>query len=260
MSISGLPKELRLQIWAIAYFSQTSRLVTITTSPHDENHAFNTFCPRYSPSPAPTVVNICQESRAEARYQATKAGHIVALPYEYESICSREFYFRFDKDILYLQLVGTRVKHYDNSPEVGFLAHFQAAVGCAPSLLQNIALTDILLYGRIDGTVSNILRYFPNISHIIMMVPEDIQDDTVRKAAFLHAARRMVTMYRFDREDTTHNTGENFKPYPFLVDFATLGPENDLRIVPKEIWRDWDKDGDGWATMDGPIDLANVWA
>jgi hypothetical protein len=108
MSISVLPKELRLMVWALAYFNEPPRLVALETKPHDEDHDEYHFCPRYSPSPAPTVVNICQESRAEARYQAIKAGHIVELPTGVPGHNSDKFYFRIDTDILLLQLEGPR--------------------------------------------------------------------------------------------------------------------------------------------------------
>ncbi|KAH7383316.1 hypothetical protein BKA66DRAFT_93762 [Pyrenochaeta sp. MPI-SDFR-AT-0127] len=259
MSIFDLPKEIRLHIWTHVYFSQAPRLVTLATSPHDENHTEDTFCPRYSPTPAPTAVNICHESRAEAHYQAIKAGHIVKLPYEHESTCSQEFYFRFDTDILYLQLAGARIKHFDDSPEIGLLAHFRHATGCAPASLQKIAITKVLLYGQFDGSVSNVLREFPSISHMIMMVPESIRDNSPEKTAFVHAARRIVMMYRFDLEHRAGNIGEQFNPYPFLVDFATLGSENELRIVPRKIWREWSVEGDGWATLDGPVPFVHMW-
>lgn len=249
MSISLLPKELRLQIWSLAYHNEPPRLVALETKPHAESHDETHFCPRYSPSPAPTVVNICHESREEARYQAIKADHIVELPSDIPGTGGGGFYFRLDTDILLIQLEGKRVKHYDDSPEVGLLAHFRRATGCNPEQLQKVAVTKVILNGFRDGSLSNVLREFPKISHMVMMLTEDIWEKDMEKELFVRAAARIVRMYKLDLMNQASSQGKTFKPHPFDVDFARLR-HGQLDIVAKDIWRDWSDGGDEWATLD----------
>jgi hypothetical protein len=249
MSISLLPKEIRLQIWALAYYNEPPRLVALETKPHDENHDEMHFCPRYSPSPAPTVVNICHESREEARYQAMKANHIVELPSDIPGTGRGEFHFRIDTDILLLQLEGKRVKHYDDSPEIGLLAHFRRATGCNPQELQKVAVTKIILNGFRDGSLSNVLRDFPKISHMVMMLTEDIWEDDLEKELFVRAAARIVRMYKIDLMNQATSQGKTFKPHPFNVDFAKLR-HGQLDIVSKEVWSERSDGRDEWATLD----------
>tara|TARA_R110002003_G_scaffold70_28_gene6569 strand:- start:2078 stop:2881 length:804 start_codon:yes stop_codon:yes gene_type:complete len=244
MSISLLPKELRLQIWTLAYFAEPPRLVTVRTKPHDEDHDERSLCPRYSPSPAPTVVNVCHEARAEAYYQARKAGHIVCLRYGPLDIPSREhlrfteeFYFRFETDILHLRLEDEDedVQHLDDSPEVGLLPHFRLAMDCDASLLRNIAITKVIWSGYRDGSLSNTLRMFPHISHMIMMVPEEVLEQKSQKPIFVRAVRRIVTLYKIDMR---RQSGDLDGTIPVDVDFATL-TAGKLAIVPRQTWRRW---------------------
>jgi hypothetical protein len=249
MSISILPKEIRLMIWALAYFNEPPRLVALETKPHDEDHDENHFCPRYSPSPTPTVLNVCSESRAEARYQALKAGHIVELPTGLTGHSCQKFYFRIDTDILLLQLEGSRVKHYDDSPEVGLLAHFSAATGCNSKLLRNVAVTKVILNGFRDGSLSNVLRHFPKISRMTMMVTENVWNNEREQELFVRAAARIVRMYKLDLMNHASSVGRAFKAHPFDVDFARLR-NGALDLVPKVIWREWSDGGDEWASLD----------
>ncbi|CAO2655849.1 Nn.00g046520.m01.CDS01 [Neocucurbitaria sp. VM-36] len=249
MSISALPKEIRLQIWAAAYFSQSFRLVALATRRHNVNHEEDTFCPRYSPSPAPVVVNICQESRAEAHYQALRAGHIVKLPCKLETICCKEFYFRFDTDILYLPLESPNVQHYDDSPEVGLLSHFREAIGCTPTMLRHVAITNVVHSGFEDGSLSNVLRDYPNISWMIMLVTDDILDSADKKAKFFRAARRIVYMYEFDMFKSASEEEQMFRAAQSLnVDFATRQGSS-LDFVPEELWKQWGDEGEHWMTL-----------
>jgi hypothetical protein len=240
MALASLPKEIRLEIWALAYFAQSPRLVALRTKSH-ARHYDNNFCPRYSPSPAPTVVNVCQEARAEAHYQARKAGHIVRLHHGQlivpapEAQLTEEFYFRFDTDILYLPLEDINVKHFDDSPEVGFLRHFQVAVGCDPTRLRKIAVTKVIPSGYNDGSFSNVLRKFPNISHMFMMVPNGMWDDRQQKSLLVGAARRIVRMYDIDMG---RPVGDETSPSNIQVDFAAL-VKGELALVPRAMWKDW---------------------
>ncbi|KAI2482682.1 hypothetical protein Ptr902_04998 [Pyrenophora tritici-repentis] len=248
MSLSLLPKEIRLQIWALAYFNEPPRFVALETKPHDEDHDEEHFCPRYSPSPAPLMVNLCHESRAEARYQALKSNHIVELPSSVTGTSCDEFYFRIDTDILFLQLEGPRVKHYDCSPEVGLLSHFGIATRCDAKMLQNVAITKVILNGFRDGSLSNVLRDFPKISRMVMMLTEDIWKDDMEKELFVRAAARIVRMYKIDLMAHARKIGEPFNPHPFDVDFGRL-LFSQLHIVPKDVWIDWSDGGDEWVTL-----------
>jgi hypothetical protein len=194
------------------------------------------------------VTNLCHESRAEAHYQAARANHIVKLPTDLEGPCD-EFHFRIETDILLLQLDGPRIRHYDDSPEVGLLAHFSAATGCDPKALQHVAITKVILNGFRDGSLSNVLRDYPNISRMTMMLPEDVWDNDMEKELFVRASARIVRMYKLDLMNHARTRGETFKPHPFDVDFARLH-KGLLDIVPKELWRDWSDGGDEWATLD----------
>jgi hypothetical protein len=243
MSMFSLPKELRLNIWALTYFSQPPRLVSLRTRPHDEK----TFCPRYSPTPPPTVVNICREARAEAHYQARKAGHLVRLDHGPLFVTStEEFFFRFKTDILYLHLDEDHVKHFDDSPEVGLLRHFRHAVDCDTAPLQNVAITKVISSGYYDGSLMNCLREFPEISRLVMMVPEDVWQDDAQKSMFVRAALRILRMYEFDIRLQSH-TGRSAQ---VNVDFATL-VKGELAYVPKSIWRDWSDAG--WELSQRPV-------
>ncbi|RMZ67646.1 hypothetical protein GMOD_00001603 [Pyrenophora seminiperda CCB06] len=248
MSLSLLPKEIRLQIWALAYLNEPPRLVALETKPHDEDHDEACFCPRYSPSPAPLMVNLCHEARAEAHYQALKEKHIVELPCGVAGTNSSEFYFRIDTDILLLQLEGPRAKHYDDSPEVGLLSHFSNATGCDAKMLQNVAVTKVILSGFRDGSLSNVLRHFPKISRMVMLLTEDIWRGDMEKELFVRAAARIVRMYKLDLMVRARSLGEGFKAHAFDVDFARL-LHGQLHIVPKHVWREWSDGGDEWVTL-----------
>jgi hypothetical protein len=242
MSMFSIPKELRLNIWAIAYFAQPPRLVALRTEPHDETHDEDTFCPRYSPTPSPTVVNICHEARAEAYYQARKAGHLVRLHRERLFVASHElaryteeFYFRFETDILYLPMEDEHSKHFDDSPEVGLLCHFRKAMNCDVSLLQNVAVTKVICSGFHDGSLSNCLREFPNISRIIMMLPEEVGENQKTKSLSVRGAFRILRIYEFDMKN---RSGDSERVVRVSVDFAILS-KGGLALVPKETWKDW---------------------
>ncbi|TVY81236.1 hypothetical protein LSUE1_G006098 [Lachnellula suecica] len=94
-----IPLEIRHQIWCWAYISQEPRIVEVRTLEH--NHYLlphPRWCPRYSPSPAPHVVNICRESRDVAQRIAKKAGHLI-----FDTVSEApKIYFDPDVDTLYV--------------------------------------------------------------------------------------------------------------------------------------------------------------
>jgi hypothetical protein len=246
MSFSSLPKELRLYIWQLAYHSQPPRLVELRTEPHNGTHNESIFCPRYSPSLPPTVFNICQEARTEAHYRARKAGHIVRLhngplfviPHE-PARCTRDIYFRFEADILYVPLEDKRVKHFDDSPENGLLPHFRRAPDCDASSLRNVAITRVIEAGHRDGSLTNTLKEFPNLSCIYMVVPNNVWWHQGQRTLFVHAAQRIMMMYRCDKH-------MQLGKFTFTnAEFARLH-NGKLEVVPRDTWKDWSELGNDW--------------
>ncbi|RYG68933.1 hypothetical protein EON64_03985, partial [archaeon] len=75
-----------------------------------------------------------------------------------------------------------QLKHFDDSPEVGLLRHFRNAVDCDPSLLRTVAVTQVVPSGYHDGSLTNTLRDFPNITRMIMMIPEGMWTNKSQKA------------------------------------------------------------------------------
>jgi hypothetical protein len=262
MSLFCLPKELRLQIWSLVYFSQPPRLVALRTKSHDEAHDEDTFCPRYSPTPAPIAVYICHESRAEASHQARKVGQIIRLHQGSCDVASKEppglteeFYFRFETDILYLPLEDAGVKHFDDSPEVGLLRHFRVSADKDAALLRNVAVTQVIKSGMRDGSLSNTLREFPRLSRIIMVVPGNIEKSHSRKSLFVEAACRIMTLYKFDTSpDTWLELGYATKLGIHTMDFAVVA-KGKLDIIPKALWKDWTKPDQ----YDGAVNVNDYW-
>lgn len=81
-SWNDLHLDIRLAIWGYLYTATPSRIVEIHTTKHKHHSSLPTlsphvWCPRGSASPAPLVVNICWESRIEARRLAIIAGHLL---------------------------------------------------------------------------------------------------------------------------------------------------------------------------------------
>lgn len=99
--IGKLPTEIRLLIWRMCYEDQPPRLVELRTNEHPNCDDHEAWCPRHSPSPAPTVVNICREARDEARKMAREAGHLLRTFVDplHPSV---DIYFNFEKDTLFV--------------------------------------------------------------------------------------------------------------------------------------------------------------
>ncbi|KAJ4381730.1 hypothetical protein N0V86_003095 [Didymella sp. IMI 355093] len=252
MSIFDLPKELRLQIWSLSYFNHPPRLVTLRTSPHDEHHTESIFCPRYSPTPAPDVVNICRESRAEAEYEARRHRHLISLPSPLVST-SQEFYFRLDTDILFIDLEAGGNKHFDDSPDAGLLAHFLEAKGCDASQLKKIAITQIVRVAFVDGALTNCLRDFPNIEYLVMVLESIDVRSAQEKERVVLAARRIVTQYRLDMRIRAKARGEVYvhDEQRLNLDFAVRHGAY-LEMLEKSVWEGWGDLKKGWWKEDVP--------
>lgn len=252
MSIFNLPKEIRLQIWSHVYLDESPRLVTLRSKPHDDQHAEDVFCPRYSPTPAPTVVNICQEARAEAVYQARRANHLIHLPSPLDPV-PQEFYFRLGTDILFIDLEHGINKHFDDSPDAGLLAHFLEADGCDATLLKKIVITQVVRVAFVDGALSNCLRDFSNIEHLIMVIDPKNIHTSQEKERFVLAARRIVTQYRLDMRIRAKARGEVYVhgERSLDLDFA-IRKGRALKMLDKSVWEGWGELEREWWTNDVP--------
>ena len=257
MSIFSLPKELRLQIWSLSYLSHPPRLVTLRTLPHNENHPESVPCPRYSPTPAPTVVNICREARDEAVYEARRRCELISLPSplkaaSHGACAAPEFYFRLDTDILFIDL-DHGSKHFDDSPDCGLLAHFLDAEGCDASQLKRIAITQVVRVAFIDGALSNCLRDFPCIEYLILVLGPGDMRTVQEKERFVLAARRIVVQYRLDMRIRAKARGEVYvhDEKGLDLDFAVRKGKG-LDVLNKRVWEDWGDLPKGWWREDVP--------
>lgn len=252
MSIFNLPKEIRLQIWSYAYFDEPPRIVTLRSKAHDDQHAEDILCPRYSPTPAPTVVNICREARAEAEYLARRTKALLHLPSPLDPKPT-EFYFRLDTDLLFIDLEDGSNKHFDDSPDAGLLAHFLEAAGCDATSLRKIVITQVVRVAFVDGALTNCLRDFPNIEYVVMIVdPRDMRT-TQEKERFVFAARRIVTQYRLDMRIRAKARGEVYvhDERSLDLDFA-IRRGTAVNVLDKSVWENWGDLSSKWWTEDVP--------
>ncbi|XPS92131.1 hypothetical protein M3J09_001537 [Ascochyta lentis] len=252
MSIFILPKEIRLQIWSLVYFNEPPRFVTLITESHDEHHTEDVFCPRFSPTAPPVVVNVCRESRLEAEFQALRTCHVIHLPSPLDPKCL-DFYFRIDTDVLFIDLEHGINKHFDDSPDCGLLPHFLEAAGCDTSLLKKVAITQIVRVAFVDGALSNCLRDFPNIEQLIMVVDAKDMRSSQERERFVLAARRIVTQYRLDMRIRVKARGEVYVHSERSLDLdLAVRNGRGLQILEKSIWEGWGDLKKGWWSEDVP--------
>lgn len=69
---SKLVVEIRLKIWRFAFMDRVPQVVAVSTLKHDCN-GHQGWCPRYTSSPPPALVNVCIESRQIAYEEAVKS-------------------------------------------------------------------------------------------------------------------------------------------------------------------------------------------
>ncbi|KAG9197049.1 hypothetical protein G6514_002493 [Epicoccum nigrum] len=253
MSIFNLPKEIRLRIWELMYLDEPPRYVTLQTKSHDDQHGEDVFCPRHSPSRPPAVINICQEARAEAEFRARCAEDLICLPSPLDPNPKR-FYFRLDVDVLYLDLEHGNDKHFDDSPDAGFLAHFLMAEGCDATLLKKVAVTQVVRTAFVDGALSNCLRDFPNIEHLIMVVGPKDRRTAHERERFVFAARRIITQYRLDMRIRAKARGEAYVHSEQRLDLDFAIPNGRaLDLLDKSSWVNWSEELErDWWTHDVP--------
>lgn len=246
------------------------------------------------------MVNLCREAREEVKFQARRRGHIIHLPGALKTEEREEkkyFYFRVQEDILYIPLLEgpaqelATTHYHDDSPDTGLLAHFLqhatsvSGPSCDATQLRNIAVSKVIPHGFRDGSLSNVLRLFPHIARLVMMVPEPVYHDKTgkEKEVFVHAAARIVRMYKLDLMARAREEGRDYRVRGFEVDFGVergsgvggnaeqsdegKGEEGveaegkraktvkwGLELIDRDIWREWTDGGDEWATLDARVD------
>src|SRR5689334_21151781 len=78
LNLPKLNTDNRFIICALCYEDSAARVVDIRTVKHVDCKDHETFwCPRYSTTPAPTIFNVCRESREEAHRLASLSGHVL---------------------------------------------------------------------------------------------------------------------------------------------------------------------------------------
>jgi hypothetical protein len=97
IQVPKLNEDVRRLLWTLLYRDEPPRLVEVQTAKHDCHHGVH-YCPRFSPSPRPTVVNICREARDEANRIARIAGHIIFDTH----FATSPIYFKREIDTLYV--------------------------------------------------------------------------------------------------------------------------------------------------------------
>jgi 2EXR family len=186
-SFVTLTIELRLLIWRHIYDSQTPRLVEVQTTPHENCKSHNKgFCPRSSPSPAPIIVNICQESRRAAFEIATECHHLF-----FSTPFSPPIFFNPAIDTLY---VPDEKSTWIRSPD-GILTQLKAELGLDSNRLRILA-ADLNPYGLQAGSMKTDLKEFPGIQDYILLVT-DLKDGDFE---YFKAAERVLQILKLKEQ------------------------------------------------------------
>jgi len=158
-----LDLEIRFMIWRLAYTLQGPRIVEVRTKKHNDCGNHQGWCPRYSPSPAPTIVNVCSEAREEVRKMAQRAGHLLFAT----ASDSPSIYFNPAIDTLYVP----NEKEYwirDWGPE-GILTQFKKEH--QPEILRLLAIgLDPVERGTSTRSLESDLDDFQQLEEIIFVV------------------------------------------------------------------------------------------
>ncbi|KUJ16447.1 uncharacterized protein LY89DRAFT_782699 [Mollisia scopiformis] len=164
-SWTALHVEIRLMIWRLAYAAQTPRLVEVQTLQHNHYDYPHAWYPRYSPSPPPTIVNVCREARDEARREAQKANHLLFAT----TPDAFDIYFNPAIDTLYVPNDKTYWIR-DWGPE-GVLTQFKKHH--QPELLRFLAIElDPLSRATTHHTLRTDLKGFTSLEDIVFVVKE----------------------------------------------------------------------------------------
>ena len=198
--------EIRLAIWGLVYTAACARIVEVQTSEHDHYSKTHRWCPRYSPSPPPLVVNICREAREEARRLARAAGHLL---FTTTSSNPPDIYFNPAIDTLYVP----NDKNYwirDWGPE-GVLTQVKAEP--RPQLLRSLAIElDPLTRGTTPYFLQRDIADFEGLEEVILIVKKagKAELDWVKKLDRSLHAWLLNTRRLRERQ----GTAKSIRPYP----------------------------------------------
>jgi hypothetical protein len=222
-----LPIELRFKIWAFCYLlSQPPRIVEVRTRDHDNCPSHEGFCPRYSPTRKHPLVNTCHESRAVARSEALKAGHLI---FSSQSSPSSTFprgdiiIFNPLSDLLYLPAehlplpltrgpLGTYTQYKKSPPPV------------SPLSLRFLAIS-LERYGNQFNPMSCAIHDFSNLEYLLFVAKDWRQANQVcgleENLKVMHQAweRRQLETWRFlstgeEREREREGEGVGKRKWP----------------------------------------------
>ncbi|KAG4432800.1 hypothetical protein IFR05_011711 [Cadophora sp. M221] len=198
---ASLSLELRQTIWAFVYTTQDARVVEVRTATHAHYDQPHDWCPRSSPSPRPTIINTCHESRRIGHEMALRAGHLIFRGNLTQNTCSCTFtctctydayasdiYFNPNIDTLYVR----NEKEYwirDWGPE-GILTQLWTLYH--PDQLRFLAIEiEPLTRATTRWSLDVDLFHFPNIEEIMFVVKED-NEESQELLRILNRARQGV--------------------------------------------------------------------
>lgn len=203
---AGLDLDIRLMIWELAYLLQDPRVVEVRTAKHDHYSGYHDWCPRYSPSPPPTIVNVCGEARAVARRIAQGRGHLLFAT----TPDAPDIYFNPAIDTLYVP----NEKDYwirDWGPE-GVLTQFKKEH--QPGSLRVLAIgLDPVSRGTTPNSLESDLDDFRALKHLIFVV-EQPDKDVLHWVSALD--RRLAFLVR-----TQQRAGRGIRAFPDECKLAT---------------------------------------
>jgi 2EXR family len=199
--------ELRLIIWHLIYDLQMPRLVEVQTAPHENCNSHRGFCPRFSPSPSPIIVNICQESRRVAFEIATTSNHLF-----FSTPSSPPIFFNPEIDTLY---VPDEKSTWIRGPD-GILTQLKAELG--PNSIRVLA-ADLNPYGMQEGSMKADMKEFVGLREYILVVPELTEGDIERFKAAERALERLK-LREEHRIELAGGTTIMRREYPERLKFA----------------------------------------
>ena len=171
---SNLSLELRQAIWALVYGTQVARVVEVATTEHTPCNSDHDWCPRFSPSPRPVLVNVCHEARSTAHNIAQRVGHLIFPPAQ--DTGTTDIYFNPEIDTLF---VRNDKNHWIRDwGREGILTQMWKMHH--PESLRSLAIElEPLSRATMPWSLHVDLSYFTQITDVIFVVKQD--SDEVQK-------------------------------------------------------------------------------
>ncbi|KAK0101169.1 hypothetical protein ONS95_012850 [Cadophora gregata] len=181
---TSLSLELRQAIWELVYTTQDARVVEVSTAEHSHHSQEHDWCPRFSPSPRPTMVNICHEARCIAHDVAQRAGHLIFQGTQ--DTYASDIYFNPEIDTLFVR----NDKYYwirDWGSE-GILTQMWKMHD--PDRLRFLAIElEPLTRATTPWSLHIDLFYFPQVEEIMFVVKQE-SEEAQERLRFLNRERR----------------------------------------------------------------------